>query len=832
MNRRYLAYNPALLTDAELLETFVVRQVDLQLLVETLRDNDGSSNQHVVVVGARGMGKTTLVSRVALAMNRDPDLASRWTPVLFGEESYDVGSIGELWLKALQRLAETVGGSRWKEAFEAIKEEADEERLRDRALGRLLDYARDSKTRILLVVESFDMMLSEQIEHDDAWALRHALQQHPEIMLLATAIDYANVFGQKKLPLYGFAREHRLQPLTLAETRALWTHVAKVERSERSMIPIHRLTGGNPRLVTIVASFSAGRSFRQLMYELTALVDEHTSYFKANIEALPATERRVYSTLADLWAPATSRQVAERCRMDVSKTSALLARLVKRGMVEDVGKNARVKRFQLTERLYNVYHVLRNRGGEQRPRLKGLVEFMAMFYESDDIVEIMGKLAREATELPQEDWGEYIEAYVLLLEKLPHQQDIFRVTPDAFLVRVLQAQLPWIGAPLAQELLKATASLAVAVDGFTAAPGRETAARAMAALAVSFGTDASSVMELSLRILTSEHPMLRDQFFAEFKSQFLVPVTARLWPWIDDQQRALSALEALQRAYPRDREVLVALAFGLAGVGRVDEALSHARAVTEAFPSDGKAWGLLGHVLQAKQDDEGAASAYRRALEGAAEPRFQLRLAAILQRAPEHVAEARRLADEVPFEAGELSQWLAIAKAETDPDRALRLATHLLASADLVTSLAALGVIAKASRDEAQVSSIMKETIKTRPRSPGALICILTVLTLSIQAGGAPDEHWPVFEALLRHPHWKVEPLRVGALVGPAVLRWARRDSTRILALLEGLDASVALNPVVVAMRLALGGDVSDAPAELLPVASDLVNVLTEHEST
>ena len=246
----------------------------------------------------------------------------------------------------------------------------------------------------------------------------------------------------------------------------------------------------------------------------------------------------------------------------------------------------------------------------------------------------------------------------------------------------------------------------------------------------------------------------------------------------------------------------------------------------------GKTHLLLGHVLQAKQDDEGAVSAYRRALEGAAEPRFQLRLAAILQRAPEHVAEARRLADEVPFEAGELSQWLAIAKAETDPDRALRLATHLLASADLVTSLATLGVIAKASRDEAQALSIMKETIKTRPRSPGALICILTVLTLSIQAGGAPDEHWPVFEALLRHPHWKVEPLRVGALVGPAVLRWARRDSTRILALLEGLDASVALNPVVVAMRLALGGDVSDAPAELLHVASDLVNVLTEHEST
>ena len=56
------------------------------------------------------------------------------------------------------------------------------------------------------------------------------------------------------------------------------------------MRPLEILTGGNPRLLAIIALFGAGRSFRELMDNLLDLVDDHTEYFKSHLESLPALE--------------------------------------------------------------------------------------------------------------------------------------------------------------------------------------------------------------------------------------------------------------------------------------------------------------------------------------------------------------------------------------------------------------------------------------------------------------------------------------------------------------------------------------------------------------
>ena len=59
----------------------------------------------------------------------------------------------------------------------------------------------------------------------------------------------------------------------------------------------------------------------------------------------------MYLALADLWKPATAREIADRARLGTSKCSAQLARLVERGVVEVSGGSARRKLYYLTERL-------------------------------------------------------------------------------------------------------------------------------------------------------------------------------------------------------------------------------------------------------------------------------------------------------------------------------------------------------------------------------------------------------------------------------------------------------------------------------------------------
>ena len=85
-------YNPGFLSDADLRAMFCVRTGEFRSIIETLRENTGTSNQHAIVIGPRGSGKTTLLLRVASEIRSDPELSSRLYPIMFAEESYSVGT--------------------------------------------------------------------------------------------------------------------------------------------------------------------------------------------------------------------------------------------------------------------------------------------------------------------------------------------------------------------------------------------------------------------------------------------------------------------------------------------------------------------------------------------------------------------------------------------------------------------------------------------------------------------------------------------------------------------------------------------------------------------
>ena len=98
-------YNPGFLSDQEIIDSFCVRTAEFDSLVESLRESDGSSSPHSLVIGPRGSGKTHLLLRVAAEVRRDPALSGLF-PIVFAEESYEVTTCGEFWLECLGRLAE------------------------------------------------------------------------------------------------------------------------------------------------------------------------------------------------------------------------------------------------------------------------------------------------------------------------------------------------------------------------------------------------------------------------------------------------------------------------------------------------------------------------------------------------------------------------------------------------------------------------------------------------------------------------------------------------------------------------------------------------------
>ena len=115
-----------------------------------------------------------------------------------------------------------------------------------------------------------------------------------EILLLGSATARFEEIDNSSRALYDLFQVHTLSRLTPEGCATLWTSVSGRDIDVRVVRSLQILTGGNPRLLVIVAQFGAQLSFRELMGDLLNLVDEHTEYFRSHLESLGTQERRVY----------------------------------------------------------------------------------------------------------------------------------------------------------------------------------------------------------------------------------------------------------------------------------------------------------------------------------------------------------------------------------------------------------------------------------------------------------------------------------------------------------------------------------------------------------
>ena len=419
-------YNPGFLSDDELVSMFCVRTAEFESLTEALRECSGNSNSHQLVIGPRGSGKTSLLLRVGAEIARDANLANRFFRVVFAEESYSVSTAGEFWLECVSRLAEQMSGREegmdLDRTLEELQTVRDDRMLEDRCLGVLLDFADHQQKRLVLIVENFNMLFRDIADDRAGWRLRKVLQTEPRIILLASATSRFDQIDNPKEALYELLRVIHLKPLNSEDCATLWNTISSQSRSPETIQALRILTGGSPRLLAIVAQFGMNLSFRDLMSDLLDLVDDHTEYFKSHLDALPAQERKVYLALAELWKPATAREIAARARLDTSKCSAQIARLVDRGAVEVSGGSPRRKLYYLTERLYNIYYLMRRSRGPV-PLVKALIRFMEAYYSTDELKMVSAQFARDLACFDSSQAPIYRKAFEVLVG-LPPLKDL------------------------------------------------------------------------------------------------------------------------------------------------------------------------------------------------------------------------------------------------------------------------------------------------------------------------------------------------------------------------------------------------------------------------
>lgn len=394
-------YNPAILKDDDFLTGFVARRDIADDIVRRLREiKPKSLARHRLILGQRGMGKTSLLRRIAIAVRQDPELSQRIVPLTFREEQYNVHNLHTFWCNCLDALADHFErGGEHEKAIEIDAKTAALTRGRRRptdgegeeALAILKSWARKENKRILLLLDNVDLILDGLAEQD--WSLRRTLQEAGGLVVIGAATAYLEATADPQGAFYDFFQVTVLGRLGPDELIACLRRLAAargdagrkvievIDTDPGRVRTLHDLTGGNLRTLVLLYLLLERDVDDEVMDDLERLLDEVTVLYKARVEDLAPQARVVLDAVALHWDPVTAAKVAEITGMETAAVSTQLDRLSRNGIVEKtaVSTSARTA-FQLGERFFNIWYLMRHGPRRQRTRLRWLTAFLRSFY--------------------------------------------------------------------------------------------------------------------------------------------------------------------------------------------------------------------------------------------------------------------------------------------------------------------------------------------------------------------------------------------------------------------------------------------------------------------
>ncbi len=426
-----LSYTPTH-CDPEILDRLTTarsRRDAVDRLVGAVRDELGrSTHQHQLLIGARGSGKTHVLTLVVHRLRSELDLCDRVLPVVLPEEVV-VRQPADLLIRIIERLLAQLdaahgdspeGAAALREALRGNLARLRAERDHGQALSlaaAVLEEAAVTLDRLIVpVVENLDALLyaGPGLRRGTAvelqWGLRRALLESRGLILLAAAPTSFGEVTDPKAAFHDFFRNHVLDELSSEEMLALIRErleieiagpVRDVERQRRLLSlkadfgrrapRLHGLlvlTGGLPRFGHLIFDLLADTDTAEIHRLLSSFLDDQTPYFQSRLDPrlVPEAELEVLDALARAPGPLVTADIADQIRgVTTAAVATCITRLRERGLVRERRLSRRNVRYDLTEPLFRLWRRFRI-GPSEQEQILVLAEFVAAMFAPAELL--------------------------------------------------------------------------------------------------------------------------------------------------------------------------------------------------------------------------------------------------------------------------------------------------------------------------------------------------------------------------------------------------------------------------------------------------------------
>jgi tetratricopeptide (TPR) repeat protein len=400
-------YNTGRMSPEQIIAAFAARRQQFDRLVADIAaEKPRSRAQHHLIVGQRGMGKTMLLARIGAELRTNPELSTRFIPLVFAEEQYAVDRLSKFWLNCLDSLAdarELAGDVKGVDEIDALvarltaaatRGAKDDQPFADEVYAAFAHVAKACGQRPVLLVDNLQLVF-ERLDNGQQHSLRELLMRPGSPILVGASPSPPLESQDYGAAFYDQFKVHYLRPLDESEMRALLVHLAdaaqrddvrqRVLKHPARLTVLRQLTGGNPRTALTLFFLYAEDFAPNVFGDLEGLLDRVTPLYKARFEELTTQQQVIASAIANHWDPVTAASLAATTTLPAGTISAQLDRLEKTGVVERTGLFGQTSTgYQLAERFFNIWFLMRSASRRQRREVEFLTRFLESFYEPAD----------------------------------------------------------------------------------------------------------------------------------------------------------------------------------------------------------------------------------------------------------------------------------------------------------------------------------------------------------------------------------------------------------------------------------------------------------------
>lgn len=335
MRARFSRFSPHLV-DPDLLEELTVgREQFLQGLISGIVGTltEGGA-RYELIVGARGMGKSHLMSLLRHRLSRHEAIKAEAVIVALSEEEH-VSSLLDLFariLRAMPASPELPPIGELLARLHTVPPATAERLASDMIAARLGDRA------LVLMFENLDRIF-EALEDPGQKVLRSVLQEQGRWTVVASSQTAGEAFVSKKRPFYRMFSMRTLEQLTPEQCREVLRRLAVYQQRNAlaallvtpiglaRVRAIHHLTSGIPRAMALIFPYLTTDTLDSLTEAFFQLADELTPYFQEQIRSRPPRQQAILEKLSESWRPMNVTELSRMTFLEQPITSAQLKRL-------------------------------------------------------------------------------------------------------------------------------------------------------------------------------------------------------------------------------------------------------------------------------------------------------------------------------------------------------------------------------------------------------------------------------------------------------------------------------------------------------------------------